>query len=145
MSNTFQWAPQLAAGNTVRAAFPEVPVAMIDPADVGAVAARVLLDDAHHGRAHAISGPEPLRPADRVRVLGEVLGRRLRFEGQSDAEAREEMVGQGVPAPYIEAFFRYYAEGTLDDSRVRPTVRALLGRDPRTFEQWARQHASAFR
>ncbi|MFH8491850.1 NAD(P)H-binding protein [Streptomyces longisporoflavus] len=145
MSNTFQWTEQLAAGDTVRAAFPGVAVAMIDPADIGAVAARVLLDEAHHGLAHALSGPEPLLPADRVRVLGEVLGRKLRFEGQSDEEARSEMVEQGVPAPYIGAFFRYYADGTLDDSQVRPTVRELLGREPRTFEQWARQHASTFR
>ncbi|MGI5480676.1 NAD(P)H-binding protein [Streptomyces lavendofoliae] len=144
MSNTFQWTAQLAAGDVVRAAFPTVAVAMIDPYDIAAVAAHVLLDPDHHGRAHALSGPEPLLPADRVRVLGEVLGRRLRFEGLTDEEAREEMEAGGTPAAYVDAFFRYYADGTLDDSRVRPTVAELLGRPPRTFTQWARAHAHAF-
>ncbi|MFF8287829.1 NAD(P)H-binding protein [Streptomyces sp. NPDC016309] len=144
MSNTFQWTAQLAAGDLVRAPFPDVAVAMIDPYDIAAVAAHVLLDPGQFGRAHAVSGPEPLLPADRVRILGEVLGRPLRFEGLSDAEARKEMESDGTPPEYIDAFFRYYADGTLDDSRVRPTVAELLGRPPRTFDQWARAHADAF-
>ncbi|MFC8914627.1 NmrA family NAD(P)-binding protein [Streptomyces sp. NPDC057116] len=144
MSNTFQWTAQLAAGDVVRAPFPAVPVAMIDPYDIAAVAAHVLLDPDHHGRAHALSGPEPLLPADRVRVLGEVLGRPLRLVGLSDEEARKEMADSGTPPEYVDAFFRYYAEGTLDDSVVRPTVAELLGRPPRTFTQWARAHADAF-
>jgi uncharacterized protein YbjT (DUF2867 family) len=144
MSNTFQWTAQLAAGDVVRAPFPTVPVAMIDPYDIAAVAARVLLDPAHHGRVHALSGPEPLLPADRVRLLGEVLGRPLRLDGLTDEEAREEMAADGTPPAYVDAFLRYYADGTLDDSRVRPTVAELLGRPPRTFTQWATAHADAF-
>ena len=34
---------------------------------------------------------------------------------------------------------------TFDDSTVLPTVRELTGRPPRTFAQWARAHADAFR
>jgi len=39
MSNTLQWVPQLQAGDVVRAPWAEVPVAMIDPHDIAAVAA----------------------------------------------------------------------------------------------------------
>ncbi|MER6622425.1 NAD(P)H-binding protein [Streptomyces sp. NPDC000931] len=144
MSNTLQWTGQLAAGDEVREAFPDVAVAMVDPYDIAAVAARVLLDPDHFGQAHALSGPEALRPADRVRVLARVLDRPLRFTGLSDDEARRTMEGS-VPQEYIDAFFRYYADGTLDDSVVRPTVRNLLGRGPRTFTEWATAHAGAFR
>jgi uncharacterized protein YbjT (DUF2867 family) len=44
----------------------------------------------HESRSYRLSGPDSLLPADRVRSLGEVLGREQRFEGQSDVEAREE-------------------------------------------------------
>ncbi|MEV8565888.1 NAD(P)H-binding protein [Streptomyces sp. NPDC051322] len=144
MSNTFQWQAQLAAGDVVHAPFAGVPIAMVDPYDIAAVAARALHDEEHIGRSHALSGPEPLLPADRVRVLGGVLGRALRFEAQSDADARKEMEGN-TPPEYIDAFFRYYADGTLDDSTVRPTVRELTGRPARTFEDWAVAHADDFR
>jgi uncharacterized protein YbjT (DUF2867 family) len=144
MSNTLQWAPQLRAGDLVRAAFPDVPVAMIHPADIATVAQAALLADGHQGHAYALSGPEPLRPADRVRVLAEVLGRPLRFEGLSDAEARRDMAA-AMPAEYVEAFFSFYVDGTLDESQVLPTVQEITGRPPRTFAEWAREHAEQFR
>jgi uncharacterized protein YbjT (DUF2867 family) len=74
MSNTFQWLPQLRQGDVIRAAFPDVRVATIDPDDIGAVAAAALTSDAHAGRAYRLSGPESLIPADRVAILADVLG-----------------------------------------------------------------------
>jgi hypothetical protein len=49
-----------------------------------------------------------------------------------------------MPIEYVEAFFDFYVEGSLDESQVQPTVREVLGREPRTFEQWAAAHAGAF-
>jgi len=72
-----------------------------------------------------------------------VLGRELRFEGQSDTEARAEM-SAAMPAEYVDAFFSFFADGKLDESEVLPTVEEITGRPPRTFEEWARAHAEAF-
>lgn len=144
MSNTFQWIGQLRAGDVVRAPFGQVRAAVIDLADIAAVAALALTMPGHQSRHYVLSGPQPLTPADRVAVLGKVLGRDLRFEAQPDDQARAEM-SKTVPAEYVDAFFRFYADGTLDESKVLPTVHALTGRPPRTFEQWAAAHAAAFR
>jgi uncharacterized protein YbjT (DUF2867 family) len=143
MSNTLQWVPQLRAGDLVRAPFAGVPIAVIDPHDIAAVAAAALTSGGHEGRVYTVSGPEPLRPADRARILGEVLGRDLRFEGQPDDEARAEMSTR-MPAAYVDAFFDFYVTGTLDESRPRPDVADVTGEPPRTFRQWAQAHASAF-
>jgi uncharacterized protein YbjT (DUF2867 family) len=144
MSNTLQWAEQLRAGDVVRAPFAGVRVATIDPADVAAVAAAALTTDAHAGRSYRLSGPESLLPADRVAILARVLGRDLRLEAQSDAEARAEMSAT-MPAEYADAFLRFFADGMLDESEVLATVEAVAGRPPRSFEQWAEAHAGAFR
>jgi uncharacterized protein YbjT (DUF2867 family) len=144
MSNTLQWIPQLRAGDVVRAPFADVPVATIDPHDVAAVSARALTSSDHEGRSYRLSGPDSLLPADRVRKLGEVLGRELRFEGQPDVEARDEMLAS-MPVEYVDAFFSFFADGKLDESEVRDTVERVTGRRPRSFEQWASAHADAFR
>jgi uncharacterized protein YbjT (DUF2867 family) len=144
MSNTLEWIPQLRAGDVVRARFADVRVATIDPLDVAAVSARALTSSDHEGRSYRLSGPDSLLPADRARVLGEVLGRELRFEGQPDVEAREEMLAS-MPAEYVDAFFSFFADGKLDESEVRDTVERVTGRRPRSFEQWASAHADAFR
>lgn len=143
MTNAYQWLPQLRAGDVVRAPFAGVRIASIDPADIAAVAAVALTSAGHAGHAYALSGPESLLPADRLRVLGEVLGRDLRFEAEPDGEARARMLTE-MPERYVDAFFRFYVDGTLDESVVHPTVEQVTGRPPGTFREWAVAHADAF-
>jgi uncharacterized protein YbjT (DUF2867 family) len=143
MSNTLQWVPQLKAGDVVTAPFAGVRQAVTDPADIAAVAALALTTEGHAGETYTVTGPESLLPADRVRILGTVLGRNLELRPQPDDEARAEM-SAAMPETYVDAFFSFYADGTLDESTPLGTVADLTGRPPRTFEQWARAHASAF-
>ncbi|GLY89351.1 NAD(P)H-binding protein [Actinoallomurus iriomotensis] len=144
MSNALRWLPQLAAGDVVRVPFPTVRAAAVDPYDIAAVAARSLVTGEHEGRIHLVSGPESLLPADQVAVLAKVLDRDLRCEGMTEEEARTEMEAT-MPVEYVDAFFSFYVDGTLDESQVEPTVQEVTGRPPRTFEQWARAHAETFR
>ena len=143
-ANALQWVPQLRAGDVVRESFAEVPIAAIDPLDIAAVAALALTAPGHEGASYRLTGPEPILPADRVRVLAGLLGRELRLEPLTNAEAREQM-NANMPAEYVDAFFSFFVDGTYDDSHVHPTVQQLLGRPPRNFEQWAHAHADAFR
>ena len=143
-SNALRWLPHLRAGDVVRAPFGGVPIASIDPYDIAAVAERALTAAGHQGRTYRLTGPQSLLPADQVRVLAAVLGRSLRFEAQSDAEASAELRGI-MPGEYVDALFRFFVGGTYDDSRVLPTVQELTGTRPRTFKQWATSHAEALR
>lgn len=143
MTNTLQWADQVRAG-VVRAPWADVPVAAVDPADIAAVAAVALTTDGHEGRSYAVTGPEALRPGDRVRLLASALGREVRYEPQPDDEARAEMSAQ-MPAEYVDAFFSFFSDGKLDESQVFPTVAEVTGRAPTTFATWARSNVSKFR
>jgi uncharacterized protein YbjT (DUF2867 family) len=143
MSNALRWLPQLQAGDVVREAFPDVPISTIDPADIAAVAVAAFTSDGHAGQSYRLSGPESLLHAQRVAILGRVLGRELRFEGLPNEEARAEM-SANMPAEYVDAFFSFFVDGTVDETTVRPTVEEILGRPPGTFEQWAIAHADAF-
>jgi uncharacterized protein YbjT (DUF2867 family) len=129
MTNALEWAEQLRAGDVV-------------PRRSAASASRS--SGGLGGRALRLSAPESLAPADRVRILGEVLGRDLRYEAQSDSEAAAQMHAT-LPAAYAEAFLSFFVLGTLDESVVQPTVRDLLGREPATFAAWVRAHRDAFR
>jgi uncharacterized protein YbjT (DUF2867 family) len=143
MTNALRWLPQLRAGDTIRLPFANVPIAVIDPADIAEVAAAALTTDRHEGRSYRVSGPESLLPAEQVAILANVLGRDLRFEAQSDEEAHAEM-SASMPAEYVDAFFSFFVDGTIDESTVLPTVEEVLGRPPLRFEDWARDHAAAF-
>jgi uncharacterized protein YbjT (DUF2867 family) len=142
-ANALRWRPQLAQGDVVRAPWPDVPIAAIDPADIAAVAAAALTEEGHAGHAHELSGPEALIPAVQVAQLGEALGRPLRYEPQPDDEARREMLA-GMPEPFVDAQFRFFSAGEYNDATVVGAVERLTGRPPRRFADWARAHAGAF-
>ena len=150
-SNALRWLPQLRAGNVIREPFADVPVASIDPLDIAAVAALALTQPAGQAPGqtagqtvtYRLTGPAPVLPAVKAQILGKVLGRDLVLEPLSDADARAEM-SASTPQRYVDAFFSFFADGTYDDARVDPTAERLLGRPPRTFEQWALAHAGDF-
>lgn len=144
MSNALRWLDQLTSGDVVREPFATVPVAVIDPFDIAAVAAAALTTTDHDGQIYRLSGPEPTLPADRLRILADLLGRDLRLDPLSNEEARATLTAQ-MPVEYVDAFFSFYVDGTIDESQPQPTVHQVLGRAPRTFLDWAKAHADAFR
>ena len=144
MLNALGWADTIRKDGVVRAAYGEAAYAPLDLLDIAAVAAKVLLEDGHHGQKYEMTGPEALSKIEKTRIIGEVLGREIRFEEIGHAEARAEFVALG----YGDA-----ADWLLDGDAqmighpqpVLSTVPDLLGRPSRTFRQWVEAHADAFR
>ena len=143
-ANALRWLPQLREGDLVQAPWPQVAVASIDPADIAAVAAIALTEAGHEQTELVLSGPEPLTPGQQVAILADVLERPLRYEPLSDEAARARMATD-TPPSFIEAFFRFYTDGEFNDSIVLDTIERITRRPPRTFTDWARAHAQAFR
>ena len=134
MTNDLQWAPGGKAG-VVRAPYGGAAVAAIDERDIAAVAVRALLDDTHVGKAYELSGPESLTVADRVRIIGEVLGREVRFDEQDPAEARAQM-SRYVPERVVDGLLTMFASLVGTTAPVLPGVRDVTGRDPHTYAEW---------
>ncbi|MFE3191838.1 NmrA family NAD(P)-binding protein [Nocardia sp. NPDC059240] len=142
MSNTFRWLPQLRAGDELRLQFAGVRTAVIDPADIGAVAAVALVDDAHAGRTYTLSGPQSLSAIEQVEILAAELSRPLRVVALSDEESYAEMLTQ-MPAAYADAFMNFYGHGGLDESAVLPAVFDITGREPGDYTNWVRANKAA--
>jgi uncharacterized protein YbjT (DUF2867 family) len=142
-SNALRWLPQLAAGDVVRDPFPDVSIALVDPADLG-LAAVMVLQGGHDGETLRLTGPQALRPAEQVAIVAGATGRPMRFEPEPQDQAREEMRAI-MPEPFVDAIFRFFADGDYDDSRVDPTLPRLLGQPAGTLAAWAARHAGRFR
>ncbi|MER5747202.1 SDR family oxidoreductase [Streptomyces sp. NPDC002225] len=144
MSNTLSWADSVRAEGVVRALYGESANACVDPRDVAEVAVRALTEDGHGGRIHTLTGPEPLSAVRQTALLGEVLGRRLRFEELEPEQVRAAW-GARYPAKFVEALLESAERGRAGSKvEVHGTVPALLGRPARAFRQWAESHREAF-
>jgi uncharacterized protein YbjT (DUF2867 family) len=139
-ANTLAWASQLQQSDTLRWIFPEARRALVHEADLAAVAVEALTASGHQGRAYHLTGPEQLSQAAQLAVLGSVLGRTLRYEEVPPDEATSLF-----PAPLAASIVA--GQSWLVDHPEPSTgeIARLTGRPARTYEDWARDHAGAFR
>ena len=134
------WADSIRDQAVVRAAYGAASYAPLDLDDIAAVAAKVLLEDGHHGKKYAMTGPQALSKVEKVRIIGEVLGREIRFEEISRDEARTQMLvlGYGEAADWL---LDGDAQMIGHPQPVLSTVPDLLGRPSTTFAEWVQAHA----
>ncbi|TDC95370.1 NAD-dependent epimerase/dehydratase family protein [Nonomuraea deserti] len=142
-ANTLMWADQIRQG-VVRWPFGQAARSLIHEKDIAAVAVHVLTSAGHNGAAYALSGPEQLTQAEQVRVIGEVLGREVRWEELPIGEAREQLrAAWGDPA-FVDLALQTWGGFVTRPERVTGTVERLLGRPPLTFRRWAEDRAADF-
>ncbi|WP_433126086.1 NAD(P)H-binding protein [Micromonospora sp. CA-240977] len=143
MANTREWAADIRTEGVVRAPFGNWTSALVHEADIAAVIVAALTEDGHAGRVYQPTGPEPVRRRDAVRMIGEAIGRPVRFDELTPEQAREYWKDH-YPTEVIEWFLEMgrYPEGS---NWVAPDVEQVTGRPGRTFRQWAAEHADDFR
>ncbi|MEU5876175.1 NAD(P)H-binding protein [Spirillospora sp. NPDC047279] len=141
--NSLAFGMQLQGGDVIRGAYADAAFSMIHERDVADVAARVLTGDGHEGRVYELAGAASLTQAEQVRVLGEALGRPLRFEEVPDRPLREQM-GEFMDPDFVNALFDLMAATVGRPAPVNSVVEDITGHEPRTYAQWASEHAGDF-
>ncbi|HUR05989.1 MAG TPA: NAD(P)H-binding protein [Nonomuraea sp.] len=146
MSNTLQWwAQTIKTEGVIREPFGGRLSAVVHERDIAAVAATVLTSDGHAGKTYPLTGPRAITTTEKVRILSEAVGQEIRFVELSEDEARAKWRANGMGPETIE-----FLIGALGDTpevgyTVVPTVEQVTGRAPRSFAQWAAEHATAFK
>lgn len=116
-----------------------------DPHDIAAVAVQALTKPGHEEKIYEITGPDYVSYAEMVRKIAVATGTPVSLVDVPSTVARAGMVAAGVPLTQAEGLMRYF-EGVKDGKIYPPTstIAELLGRPPRNFDDWLRDHASAF-
>ena len=145
MSNLLAAAPRVAAEGRLYAPAGEAQIAMIDPRDVGAVAAAVLSNPGHEGQTYLLTGPGAITYAQVAAGLSAATASRVEFVDVPGDAARQAMIGDGMPgfvADQIVRMFGMLRQGVA--AQVSPDVETLTGSVPRDFASFARDHARLF-
>jgi hypothetical protein len=142
----------------VRDPFPDAAWFPVHERDIADVALLALTEEGHAGQAYTLNGPELLTHRRQVELIAEAMGEKIHFESVTPQEAREIYLAQGGFAAQNAGFllgFEDYGGDEPDPAQAEafdpvsfgpvPTAEAVTGRPARTFAQWARDHAQAFR
>ena len=143
-ADALQWAfdvpGQLKAGDIVRGPYGAASGSPIHSADFAAVAVAALTEDRHIGKTYLLTGPQSLTHIEQVQLIGEALGRPLRYEELSLAAAREAI------SPYAPAdlLFEMWEKHIEIPAPVNDTVARITGRPPRSIAQWAADYVADY-
>jgi uncharacterized protein YbjT (DUF2867 family) len=123
----------------------DAAVSFVDSRDVAEVAAIVLQDDAHFGQAYTLTGPEALGHDDAARIIADVADRPVRYRAVDEAEMRESVLEAGWAPDQADVFALLLATIRAGErAAVTDHVQRLLGRPPRSFVDFARDHAGVW-
>lgn len=145
MSNLLAATEQVANEGRLYAPAGEARIAMIDPRDVGAVAATVLTGAGVEGQTYVLTGPQAITYGEIADALSAATGRDIEFVDVSDEGAMQGLLAAGMPefvAEQLLTVFVQLREGVT--AEVTDTVRVLTGASPRSFAEFARDNAHLF-
>ncbi|MFE3223555.1 SDR family oxidoreductase [Nocardia sp. NPDC059228] len=144
-ANTRQWAGQIRAGEVVRAAYTDALIAPIHERDLAAAIVRALLSDDLLSTAPVLTGPELVTQAEQAKLIGEAIGKPIRFEPVDPSDARDHMAAQGIPSSIADSLLRYYERAISHPIEPTPISTDLVGEPPRSYRQWVLDHTADFR
>lgn len=118
----------------------------IDARDVGEVAAKALTTNGHEGKVYNLTGPEALNDAECAALLSQAWGHRYTYVDVPEEMARQAMEGMKAPFWLVDAFgeLNFLVKNGYS-SALTNGVKELLGKDARSFAQWAQDFAKGAR
>jgi uncharacterized protein YbjT (DUF2867 family) len=144
-ANTLMWADQIRSGNVVRWPFGGAARALIDERDIAAVAVRALTGDGHAGARYMLSGPAVLTQAEQLTVIGQAIGRELRWQELPRQAALQELAAAWGDPAFAQTALDAWEWFVDHPETVTSVVQDLTGAPAHNFADWAAANAAAFR
>ena len=124
----------------------EGATSFVDARDIASVAVAALTQDGHAEQAYAITGPAALTREQVASAISQALGREVRYVPVSEAQFQEGMRASGAPEHYVGLMTTLYGAVRAGyTATVTDDVQRVTGRPAIPFEQFARDHADAWR
>jgi uncharacterized protein YbjT (DUF2867 family) len=119
------------------------PIAAEDQARL--IAAMLMEPAAHVGKTYTLHGPTELDQASIAEAIGEVLGRKVRYQPVTIPQYRERLEKFGLPEFLIQHFCAIaidYQNGLF--SGTDKIIAGVTGKSPMTVQEFVTMHRNAF-
>lgn len=142
-SNALQWSWPVKTSGAVELPYPGAYTDPVHEADLAAAAFATLTDPTLRGGAYHLTGPESLTFTDQIAMLAQATGRQIRTVPVDRAAWKAQTAGH-MPEPFTDALLDWWKAHDGSPTELTDTLERLTGRPPRTFAEWAAEHAGAF-
>jgi NAD(P)H dehydrogenase (quinone) len=139
-------APEIKATRTWTGVADTGRIALIDHRDAADVIVRVLTDSSTWGRHHELTGPRQVTWPEALQALSAELGEEVVFRTTDAFALIQRLTTSGIPASQAELLAtREWAILAGENERSTTGVQDLLGREPRTIEEFLHENRDLFR
>lgn len=132
----------------IYAAIGEGRVPFIDARDIAAVAAEALLHpEKHAGKRYVLTGGKAVGYAALADAISKAIDKPVVYKSLSMDKMRARMEKQGISTKMIDSYLALaaYQKAGGPTERVSESVREVLGREPRTIQDFAMDYREAFK
>jgi uncharacterized protein YbjT (DUF2867 family) len=120
-------------------------IAMIDPADVAAVAATALTADGHEGKTYVLTGPAAISYEHVAQDLSAATGRSVGFVDIPAEAATSALIDAGLPPFVAHQVITVFGELRAGvQAETTEVVQQITGRPARPFAMFAWNYSAAF-
>jgi uncharacterized protein YbjT (DUF2867 family) len=128
------------------AACKDSKVSPVDVRDIAAVAVAVLTGSGHEGKSYVLTGPQALTYFEVAEKLSTAIGEKVTYVDVPLEAARTAMVDSGAPEWFVDGQMEQYQVRLKGyQSALTLAVSEVAGKQPITFDEFARDHAAHFR
>ena len=146
MQNNLGGAATIVSDGTIYSAMGEGKVGHIDTRDIADVAVAALTSEGHAGQTYVLTGPEVLTMAEVAARLSAALGKTIEYVNLPPEEIKARMVSAGMPDWRADVWVKLAGMISLGiANKVTPAVKDVLGREPRSIDQFAKDFAPALK
>ena len=126
----------------------DVGLSRVDARDIGEAAVIALTGSGHLGKTYALVGPLALTGKDCAAEFAKALGKPVAYGG-NDLVAWSKSMAPYLPAwavyDYALMYAMFQAKGLKATPAQQAETRTILGREPRTFADFVRETAAAWK
>jgi len=146
MQNMLMFADAIRAQGAFYLPLGDSKVSWVDARDIAEVGVVALTGAGHENKEYPITGGEAINCAGMAQTISGVLGKTVNYVDVPLAAAKEGMTAAGMPEKLADMMNELYALGPAGHlAYVADTVERVTGHPPRSFRQFAMDHAAAFK
>lgn len=145
MSNMLMNVATIKSQGKIYGAYADGKMGIIHPEDIAEVAVKALTEPGHEKKAYTLTGAEALSTGEQAKKLSAATGKPVEFINVPPEAAADGMSKMGMPKSLVNALVEFSGVVRAGHAAlVTSDVERVLGRKPRTFDQWAKENAAVF-
>ena len=140
------FAPQIKKGQLQAPIGPEARISVVDARDIAAVAAVALTEAGQEDRIYTVTGPQAVTHGEIAAAFGRAAGHEVRFDPVPPEAFAAALKGMGMDPWQADGLVEDYAHYDRGEAAaVSPDVERVTGKPSRSLDDFAQDHAAAFR